>query len=48
MFFKVHVIFIEEGSAVYDWSDDVREKNIQFIIDTCKSYNFSYTIVPLE
>ena len=48
MFFKVHVVYIEEGSVVYDWNDQQKENNVKFIIDICQKYNFSYTIIPLE
>ncbi|CDW91371.1 UNKNOWN [Stylonychia lemnae] len=48
MFFRVHILYIEEGSVVYGWDEEKREKNIQFIIDACNRYNFTYTILPLE
>lgn len=38
MFFRVHILYIEEGSAVYGWDDEKRQKNIDFIIETCKKY----------
>ena len=28
MFFKVHVLYIDEGRAVYDWSEEVHKHNI--------------------
>lgn len=31
MFFRVHVIYIEEGSAVYGWSEEKRAANLAFI-----------------
>ena len=48
MFFRVHILYVEEGSAVYNWSHEERQKNIDFIIKTCEAYNFTYTIIPLE
>jgi len=48
MFFRVHVLFIEEGSAVYGWDERRREEVINFIIEQCNRYNFTYTVLPLE
>lgn len=48
MFFRVHIFYIEEGSAIYKWSPEQRDENLQLIIKTCEEYNFTYTIVPLE
>jgi len=48
MFFRVHILYIEEGSAVYGWDEEKRLQNIQFIIDACNKYNFTYTILPIE
>lgn len=48
MFFRVHILFIEEGSAVYKWSDQRRQEVIKFITETCQKYQFTYTILPLE
>jgi len=28
MFFKVHILYIDEGRAVYDWSEETHQKNI--------------------
>ena len=48
MFFRVHVLFIEEGSAVYGWSHERRTEVFSFIADRCHRYGFTYTVVPLE
>ena len=38
MFFKVHIVYIEERSAVYDLNDEERQRNIDFVISVCESY----------
>jgi hypothetical protein len=48
MFFRVHILYIDECSGVYGVNEETRLKNIQFIIETCQRYKFTYTIVPLE
>lgn len=48
MFFKIHVLYIEEGPAVYGWSSEATLKYRTLIQQTCTKYNFTYTVVPLE
>lgn len=48
MFFRVHVLFIDEGSAVYGHNEEQRAASIAFVREVCSRYQFSYTIVPLE
>jgi hypothetical protein len=48
MFFKVHILYIEESSAVYGITPEQRAQNISFITKACDTYGFTYTIVPLE
>lgn len=48
MFFRVHVLYIDEGQAVYDWDEETHRKWTQFIIDKCAQCNFTYTIIPIE
>jgi len=48
MFFRVHILYIEEGSAVYQHSPETRAKSIAFIKEICEKYKFTYTIIPLE
>ena len=48
MFFKVHIIYIDEGSVVYNWTEEKRTDNINFIKRICEKYHFTYSIVPLE
>ena len=31
MFFRVHIIYIDEGKAVYNWSDEESERNLNLI-----------------
>ena len=47
MFFKIHILYIDEGS-IYDQTSEKREQNRRLLIDTCNSYKFNLTIVPLE
>ena len=35
MFFKVHVLYIDE-SIVYGWDDDTRKTNLDVIINSCE------------
>ena len=48
MFFRVHILYIEEGSVVYQHDLETRTKNIAMIKEVCESYKFTYTILPLE
>jgi tRNA(Ile)-lysidine synthase TilS/MesJ len=49
MFFKVHILYIDEGRAVYGWSHETWQKHIEFIKETCeRRYGFTYTIIPIE
>lgn len=49
MFFKVHVLYIDEGRAVYGWDEEFHQKQIEMIKKLCEErYNFTYTILPLE
>ena len=49
MFFKVHILYIDEGRAVYGWSQEFWEKQIEMIKEACeKKYGFTYTIIPIE
>jgi len=48
LFFRVHILFIEEGSAVYGHNDEQRTKSLAFVKEVCDRYSFTYTIVPLE
>lgn len=48
MFFRVHILYIDEGAAVYSHDEETRERNLTFIRETCEKYKFTYTIVPLE
>lgn len=48
MFFRVHVVYVDEGQAVYDWDEETHYKWTQFIIERCNKYGFTYTIIPIE
>ena len=48
MFFRVHVLYIDEGPAVYNWSDDFHNEQIELIKQICEKYEFTYSIVPIE
>ena len=48
MFFKIHILYIEEGPAVYGWSQETTLTYRSLIEKTCVKYNFTYTILPLE
>ena len=48
MFFSVHILYIDEGPAVYGHSEEENKKNLDFIRQTCEKYKFTYTIIPLE
>lgn len=48
MFFKVHILYIDETCAVYGDDEAKRQANIDFIKGICEQYKFTYTIVPLE
>mmetsp|Transcript_1876 Transcript_1876/g.2586 ORF Transcript_1876/g.2586 Transcript_1876/m.2586 type:complete len:251 (+) Transcript_1876:463-1215(+) len=48
MFFSVHVLYIDEGPAVYGWSPEFHAQQLDMIVSACNSYKFSYTILPLE
>lgn len=48
MFFRVHILYIDECGAVYGVDEETRQRNIQFIVETCQRYKFTFTIVPIE
>jgi hypothetical protein len=48
MFFKVHILYIDEARPVYKVSDEEAEKRKNFIIEICKKYGFSYSVLKLE
>ena len=48
MFFKVHILYIEEGPAVHGWTPELTLQHRQLITSTCEKYNFTYTVVPFE
>lgn len=48
MFFRVHVLYIDEGPAVYGLSEGQHAANLDLVEKVCTAYKFSYTIVPLE
>ena len=48
MFFRVHVLYIDEGPAVYGLSEEQHTANLDLIEKVCSAYKFTYTILPLE
>ncbi len=48
MFFRVHILYVDEGPAVYNHTPEINELNLAFIREACERYKFSYTILPLE
>lgn len=47
MFFKVHIVYIDE-SAIYKWDEEKEAENMNLIIDACKKFNFEYTVLKIE
>ena len=48
MFFKIHILYIDEAQAVFNVDDAEAKLRRDFVIDHCTKYGFTYTIVPLE
>jgi hypothetical protein len=48
MFFRVHILYIDEGSTVYGHSEEQHQANLALIEKVCTGYHFNYTILPLE
>jgi len=49
LFFRVHVLHVDEGRAVYGWSEEFHRQQIEMIKRLCEEkYKFTYTIVPIE
>ena len=48
MFFKVHILYIEEGPAVYGWSQEQTLQHRELITSTCVRYQLTYTVIPFE
>ena len=48
MFFRVHILYIDEGPVVYQIDPEQHLKNLNLIKEACESYKFTYTILPLE
>lgn len=49
MFFKVHVLYVDEGQAVYGWDEATHKKHLNMVEELCqKRYQFTFTIIPLE
>lgn len=47
MFFKIHILYIDE-SSVFELTPDKRELNKKLLIETCQNYKFNISIIPLE
>jgi hypothetical protein len=48
MFFKVHILYIDEAQAVFNTSQEEADARRNFIIQHCINYGFTYSIVPIE
>jgi len=48
MFFKIHILYIDEAQAVFNATKEEAESRRNFIIDHCQTYGFSYSIVGIE
>ena len=48
MFLKCHILYIDEGAAVYGWTEEQAEKHRAMIAATCEQYKMKYTIIGLE
>ena len=48
MFFKIHVLYIQESQSVYAHDQATEDERTQLITDLCKKYGFTFTVVPLE
>lgn len=47
MFFKVHILFIDEGT-IYGWTQEQRDQNRKLVEQACANYGFGITTVMLE
>lgn len=48
MFFKVHILYIDEAQAVFNTTEGEAEDRRNFVIQHCVNYGFTYSIVPIE
>ena len=48
MFFKIHVLFIDEAVGVFESHEEEAEKQRETIRATCERYGFTLTILPIE
>ena len=48
MFFKIHVLYIDEAVGVFESPQEEAEKHREIIRATCERYEFTLTILPLE
>lgn len=47
MFFKIHVLYIEESGAVFGNDESVEKERIRFVTELCHKYGFDYTVIPI-
>ena len=48
MFFKIHVLYIDEARAVYGVSQEEADARTTLVTGACKQYGFNYTVLPFE
>jgi hypothetical protein len=48
MFLKCHILYIDEGAAVYGWTPEESQKHRKLIQTTCEQYKMKFSILPME
>ena len=48
MFFKIHILYIDEARGVYGATQEEADARITLVTETCQRYGFDYTILPIE
>lgn len=48
MFFKIHVLYIQESQAVFNTSAEVEQERVEFIAEHCKKYGITYSVISIE
>lgn len=48
MFFKIHVLYIDEARSVYGVTQEEADARIALVTEACQQYGFNYTILPIE
>lgn len=48
MFFKIHVLYIDEAKGVFGATQEQADERIALVTEACQKYGFNYTILPIE